>query len=554
MPTDGGSRDAIAVPLWVADQLNAAYSFLVQLAILSFFALLILGGLILWLGKNTHSHNSGVVSTGIWNAKGSPFEVFRLTSAYFFKVKDRRRWYLLVWMLLALGFLIASYAIPIKVAPYIIIDNAAPVSPNAIYIPSLRLSDSAISQVKINALEVPSALRAAGSVEVASSSTSAKVSVDPPVILQELGEGETILRVDYRYNITGVDFGLQHYPHLVLSVEGSCQTDYTWLIAESDDGSGVVRDEYLPFNDPNQLTQNASLYDSARPLGYFVVGSPSSTGPPGNWTWGAIVSSVQRQSFSAGTDPWYLTDPTDEGAGFVVRGGRPALSCWQNDVWSYRGRNSTILGLNSTALPGMNLSPAMQSIFNRFLSLPKIPILATRLGASSLVSADTALGEIFDAGSSSVYADLLRLILASYIASMNTLSDTLLFPTEHNGIPNDVRGSDGQIQPGADGFVVWSSQLRTLSIRALVIIPVITLAMFLILYCLTSLPFSWYRIQALQATVLYSCLHEKAAGHPDIDWKRAGDTPYIRTGDVEQAVFRPRFDKASRTLSWGQAE
>jgi hypothetical protein len=558
MPTAGGARDAISVPADVADQLNSAYTFMLQMIILSFWTILILAGVVLYLGREKHSHNSGVIATGIWNAKGSPSAVFSLTTAYFMKIKDRRRWQLFVWTTLALGFVIASYAIPIKVAPYIIIDHAAPVSSAAVYVPSLSTSNSAINAVQVNlvqanALEVPSALRAVGSVQVANSTGRAQVSIDPPLTIQDLGDGEAIIRVGYRYNITGVDFGLQHYPTLNLNVEGSCQTDYSWLIAESVDTLGIILDEYLPFNDLNQATQNVSLYDSARPLGYFVVGAQSPTGPPGNWTWGAIVSSVQRQSFSTGTDPWYLTVPNGD-LGYLVKGGRPALSCWQNDVWSYHGHESSVIALDSAALPGLDLSPSLQSIFARFLGIPKIATLATRLGASALVSTDTGLGEIFDAGSSSFYADIERLVFASYIATMNTLTDTTMFSTNNYGIPNDVVGSDGQISPGVDGFVIWSSQVRTLSILALIVVPVVALAMFLIVYILTNLPFSWYRIQALQATVLYSCLHEKATGKSDGDWRRQSDKPYVKTGDLEQAVFRPRFDKASRTLSWGAAE
>lgn len=555
MPTTHGPRDAISVPSKVADQLNSAYSFMVQLIILSLGALLTLAGLILYLGRDKHSHNSGVISTGIWNAKGAPFDVFRLTTAYLFKLKDRRRWLLLLWMLLALGVLVANYAIPIKVAPYIILGNAAPVNSDAIYVPALSLTGDNIVQVKTNALEVPSALRAAGSAQVANPATLAKVSVDRPVTIQELGGGEAIIRMDYRYSITGVDFGIQHYSDLVLNVEGSCQTDYTWLVTESADSTGILLDEYLPFNDLSEKPQNTSLYDSARPVGYFFTGLPSVTGPSSNWTWGAIISSVQRQSFSASKDPWYLTEVDNTSDyGFRVQGQRPALSCWQNDVWSYHGHNSTIVGLNSTALPGLDLSLGMQNIFSRFLGGPKIVILATRLGASALLSTDTALGEVFDAGSSSAYADLQRLINASYIATINTLTDTTLFPPAHNGIPNDVLGPNGKVDPGVGGFVVWSSEVRALSIRVLIIIPSITLAMFLIVYFLTNLPFSWYRIQALQATVLYSSLHEMAAGHADFEVRREGDMPYARRGDVEQTAFRPRFNRQSRTLSWGSDE
>ena len=555
MPTDGGARDAIAVPANVADQLNSAYTFLLQMIIISFWTLLILAGVVLFLGKEKHTHNSGVICTGIWNSKGSPSAVFGLTTAYFTKIKDRRRWQLLVWTVLALGFVVAMYAIPIKVAPYIIIDHAAPVSAAAVYVPSLLSTNAEINAVQVNALESPSAFRAVGSVQGANATGNAHVVVDPPVTIQDLGDGEAIIQMGYRYNVTGVDFGLQHYPYLNLSVEGSCQTDYSWLIAESQDASGIVLDEYLPFNDSSQPTQNVSLYDSARPLAYFLVNAPSPTGPAGNWTWGAIVSSVQRQSFSAGTDPWYLTVPdNDTAGGFLIKAGRPAISCWQNDVWTYNGRQSTITALNSTELPGLNLSPSLQSILARFLSLPKITTVATRLGASALLSTNTGLGETFDAGSSSFHTDVERLVFASYIATMNTLTDTTMLSANNYGIPNDASESDGTPSPGVADFIIWSSQVRTLSIRALVIIPVMTLAMWVIVYALTNLPFSWYRIQALQATVLYSCLHEKATGHASKHWDRQGDRPFVKAGDLEQAVFRPRFDKGSRTLSWGDSE
>jgi len=79
MPTSGGPRDAISVPSDVGDQLNAAYSFMVQMIIISFWGLLILAGVTLYLGKEKHSHNSGVISTGIWNSKGSPLDVLRIT-------------------------------------------------------------------------------------------------------------------------------------------------------------------------------------------------------------------------------------------------------------------------------------------------------------------------------------------------------------------------------------------------------------------------------------------------------------------------------------------
>src|SRR5437773_1436952 len=123
---------------------------------------------------------------------------------------------------------------PSKSAPYIIISNAAPVAPSAIYVPDLPATAQNAYLAKSYALEVPSALRAAGSVQVANMSTRAEVSVDQPELLQDLGGGEAIIRMGYRYSLTGADLGLQYYPKLTLRVEGSCTTEYGWLVAEGD--------------------------------------------------------------------------------------------------------------------------------------------------------------------------------------------------------------------------------------------------------------------------------------------------------------------------------
>jgi len=72
------------------------------------------------------------------------------------------------------------------------------------------------------------------------------------------------------------------------------------------------------------------------------------------------------------------------------------------------------------------------------------------------------------------------LVIASYVASANTLTESTLFAEDHLGIQNFILEDDGQILPGAANFVIWSSEVSTLSVRTLIIIPAITLALFLI--------------------------------------------------------------------------
>ena len=487
MPTTGGSRDAIAVPSVVANELNSAYTFLVSMIVLHTWVLILFALLQCYIRRRKKKGHPTEVGTDIWNAKTSPLDIVKVTAITY--KRQRHQWSMLLWMTLAFCILVANYAIPIEVAPFIILDNAAPVAADAIYVPSLE-PESKVDQLKLFYLEAPSAFRAVGGAQTTIPNKTGQVSVDNPVLLQDLGDGEAIMSVGYRYSVTGVDLGLQHYPELVLNVEGSCTTDYGTFLQQSE-SDGAIVDTYLlwPGNPDYELAINVSLFDGPMPQGFLRIGPPSPTGPPGNFTWAAVVSSLRRLSVTEGTDPWYLTSLLDGGPYYQVRDQRPTLSCWQNDVWSYKGHNSTIIELNSGALPGLNLPGGLEAILANSLSEPRIVTLATQLGPQALASTATSLGQYFDAEESSFHNDIQRLVIASYVASANTLTESTLFAEDRLGIPNFVLGNNGQVLPGADSFVIWSSQVGTLSVRTLIIIPVIALALFLIvLYVINFRP------------------------------------------------------------------
>lgn len=105
--------------------------------------------------------------------------------------------------------------------------------------------------------------------------------------------------------------------------------------------------------------------------------------------------------------------------------------------------------------------------------------LATCLGSAGLESASSSLAGIFNTSSSSIHADLTRLVFASYIATVNTLTDTTLFTTDTD-IPNDVVDDKSNIQDRVGEFVIWDGDVSTLSVKALVIIPTLALAMWII--------------------------------------------------------------------------
>lgn len=480
MPTKTGPRDAIAVPSDVANNLTSAYTFLVSMIVLDTWVIVLLFLLMYHNKRNKRRGTQTTTGAAIWDAKASPSDVVKITVIHF---REHRNWSVLLWMTLALFCLAAHYAIPIAVAPYIILDNAAPVAADTIYVPSL-VGETTISELKTFYLQAPSAFRAVGNTQNAISGKNPAVSVDKPVLLQDLGDGEAVIRVGYQYSVSGADFGLQNSPGLVLHVEGSCTTDYGSLLQSSiSDGIGVDTYVLWPDNPTYQLAINVSLFDGPMPQGFLRLGPPSPTGPAGNFTWAAVVSSLERLSATEGKDPWYLTSlfaNANGGPIYEVRKGRPTLSCWQNDVWSYNGHNSTITELNAQALPGLNLPEGLQTILGSSLAEPRIISLATQLGPQALASTTTSLGEFFDAEDSSLYLDIQRLVIASYVATTNVLTESTLFAEERLGIPNFILGKDGQVQPGADEFVIWSSHVRTLSVRTIIVIPVIALSLFLI--------------------------------------------------------------------------
>ena len=105
----------------------------------------------------------------------------------------------------------------------------------------------------------------------------------------------------------------------------------------------------------------------------------------------------------------------------------------------------------------------------------------TSLRNSALKSASTYQGGVFNASSSSLYDDLERLVFASYVATVNTLTETTLF-ANGSDIENDLYAISGSssIPAGVDEFVIWSTDVITLSVKAFIIIPVLTVTLWII--------------------------------------------------------------------------
>jgi hypothetical protein len=381
----------------------------------------------------------------------------------------------------------------------------------------------------------PSALRAAGSVDsVMTDKKNTSVSVSQPEILQILDNGDLVVQFGYQYNVTGLDLGLQDHPDLTLNVEGSCVTDYSWWNFSAIDNPvypGAYIDVYNVFNDPGNQ-QAVSKYDGGPTLAYFFANPP--TDMPTNATWGAIVSSVNRSTYWPSTDPWYRTGPNplladnpQSGlAPLMVMPQRPALSCWQNDVWSYRGHMSDISHLD--AIPGLELPLGIRTILVDNLGVPMIFALGSYLHASSLKSSSTAISDLFDANSSSIFNDFQRLVFASYIATVNTMTETTLYPPGVD-ILNDVT-YNGALIDGTAEFVIFSNEVVTLSVRSLIVIPTLAVLLWVTFLILMFLPIPGKLVAGLSPTRKPDSDLEKQEAKPDVSHKQ--NTPEAQQAQI----------------------
>ncbi|KAK0640747.1 hypothetical protein B0T16DRAFT_460903 [Cercophora newfieldiana] len=547
MPIQGGTRDAIAVRSYVANQLNSAYTLMITSMVMNLWCILFALAFFYMLRRQKHHH----VSTSLWNKRAS------LTDSLLevLQPSDKthwRQWWIYPVLFIILFCWIAQNVLSIIIPPYIIIGNAAPVNPAAILAPRLPPSSESAALARISSSEAPMALRAAGSAQVASANTQSRVSVSSTTLGTDKS-GDTISRVDYRYSVSGADMGLQKYPTLLLEVVGACTTEYGWLL-NSSNSNGYTNDTYARFGNSSLGVTSLNLFDGPAPVAFFYNG-PKPDGPPGNMTWAAFVSSVDRLSYTSGSDPIYTTGGAAGlgGTRHAVRPGRPVLSCWQTDTWWYEGRSSTILGLNSTALPGLDLSPGLQLILARYLGTPRIVSIGRLLGLSALLSSTTSIGNIFDAEASSAFSDIQRLVLAAYIATTNTLTDLTLYPENapgrDNGAGNLAIDEGGNVKPGVADFVVWSPDITTLSVKAIIIIPVLSLVFWLLaLSLLRWTPLK--RVNELDATVLHKALHEHGAqpngrgtwtiNKPPKDEEDRGPSPGGSTSGVKEPVTNVR--------------
>jgi hypothetical protein len=506
MPHGNGTMDAIAVSHSSGLILVSLYTLMIKAAITQFWGLIVLVGVAIYLKRHplddeaeaTKEH--ATATAGLWNARGSPERVVWVMSERLYHMR-RTPWYPLLWIVLAALAVGAALSVPIVKTKQIKIGTVAPVNASAIYVPPNNAGLTELEVARSYSLGVPGALRAAGATDAVPPYTVFVEKVDLPTD----DNGQTYLQINYRYGVTAADFGLQRTPGLALNVSGSCVTDYAWLNV-SDSGSnsvtGIDTDVYFLWGNPKAV-QKTSNIDGGPPFPFFWLQHPNQLNDT-NTTYAIIISSIDRYSYTKGTDPWYLTQPSSRGSPipFFVQSGRPALSCWETGIWSYKGSNSGVWELNT--VPGLKLSDPLINIFKASLGSPMIYNLGIKLGRSALASAASAVGPSVDANSSSIQNDLQRLVNASYIATRNLLAETTRYsPIGRDGLQNLV-ANGSQVLPDTDEFVVSNSaDIITLSVRVLIIVPAVLGGAVLLVFVLANLPPPWRSTRELNAVAIH---------------------------------------------------
>lgn len=492
-PTANGHEAAIAVSRKWGDSINSVYSVLLEILLIQALQFLVL--VFIYIGNRSssdfiHSANTlfyenepTTVVLRMLNGltgRGGGQNPIRLLSQQSV-IRGYERMALLISV--GLTLLLVPKIIPAFAIHGLLIGIAAPVDPASIYVPQspyFRNYADAGRQIPLEVLARPRILRAVGQVETASADLQAKVSVTPPVVLQDLGGGEKIMKVDYNYSLTAQDFGLQNFHGLELSVTGSCRTEYGWLKSNYFgyyDAYGLPTDWYYIFNDSLTYWSATPLY-GYMPMAYSQLIDISTNM---NKSYAIMISSMQCQSITIGTDPWYLTETTgapsisaNNDTVYNVTRGRPGLSCWQSDEWTYKGRSSSTWNLPNVS--GLNFPSALRDVFYTQIGSPSIYNMVSSLGSIALQSDTTSQVFTIDAGNSSIYNDMRRLVLTSYIATTNLLLDTTLYDTNNTyALPSIV--SPDKLDQVAQ-FVVYDEQIATISLAFAIALPIGTLLLF----------------------------------------------------------------------------
>jgi hypothetical protein len=165
----------------------------------------------------------------------------------------------LTWSILAVLAFSCEVLVSSFVPPHLIVGQAAPVNPRAVFVPALVNSTNPYYSALLgNIVMAPANLHAADALNAVDPFTGNQVSINDatnnavyfnPHKIGTTPGSEHIIQFDYSYNISGSEFGLQKAQDLIYVVQGSCYTEYQWYQGNN---TANGTDSYSVPCDPSQ--------------------------------------------------------------------------------------------------------------------------------------------------------------------------------------------------------------------------------------------------------------------------------------------------------------
>ncbi|KAG0634677.1 hypothetical protein HOY80DRAFT_1140495 [Tuber brumale] len=374
-----------------------------------------------------------------------------------------------LFAVLSIYLLAAEWAMGVIIAQRLVVGNIAPVNPDQVFYPDInnliQQSDGS-GLARLASLKMHSALGAIAASEGPGIIARRRVIIEK-VDLHDGRTGNLSAGVNYTYNVTGVDMGLQSDPGLMFRVRGSCHTDYTWLANSTEEG-----DTYRLWGGNSTYHMKLEARSELPPHLTFFLDEKRILERSRNISYAIAVNTPGYYSYTPSQDPWYSTqkDRTNTTPPYQVLPGRPVLSCWETKAWHLDGKDVDSWRLNT--LPGLKLHKLWaDTVFPFEFEPPRIVSLGKAVGTSALKLASYAVDAPYflDAGAASIYDDFERLVLGSWISSGNVLRDTTRY--NHGSMANLARGPGGSVDDSAAKFVLESDDVGTISIGVAISVP-----------------------------------------------------------------------------------
>ncbi|KAI5814955.1 hypothetical protein BZA77DRAFT_220229, partial [Pyronema omphalodes] len=491
MPFNGTSKWGISYTNEFASLIMACYTLLITLVFLVGWNIVVC--LVIAIYKTGNDPNRYVGLVAFLNSHEPWTAIFMMLSYCKIALAARSmRTFVggVILCLLSVGMVTGSFVAGIMMPGHLSMGSVAPAQPEALFYPKIAsISERGLSaeKLRLNAVRAPAALRAIGSIEASKVTLRKMVRISRDVATEHGGPGagpqDRGSGLSYNYTLWGHDFGFQRASTLSLVVQGKCSTDYSWRNLNLSD---TLKDVYYPWGRPDQsITVNKNGF--APMFADFKI-HPTDLDqlpfaePDFPVRYAVVIHAAGRRSYTAGADPFFLTGPRnvsgDSHAPYLIKQGRPALSCTEKSHWDLNGEKAGSYKLMD--LPSIKqYVPEFlrETVIPNELTIPRIVYLAERLGGQSVfVSTSQQTGKqdegLVDAEKDNIADDMERLILAAYASSRNILIDMTMV-TERRTLENDVIGPQGDVIQGTADFVLATGDVTTLSMTLLIAIPVI---------------------------------------------------------------------------------